>query len=264
MELTTISKEITPVSWEIPELQKMKKYPKSLYFLGDRALLKKQKISIVGTRKPNQYTRNLTMQLAQALSKRDICIVSGAAMGVDALAHKGANSYNTIAVMANGLDIRYPAVNKSLIESIENEGLVISQFNKGVRARSWSFVVRNELVVALGDVLIVTQADLGSGTMRSVEYALKMDKKIYVLPHRIGESEATQELLCEGKAEAIYNIDRFCNQFAEIPTINEDPILLYCKENPSYDSAIERFGDKILEYELEGKLAILNGKVSLN
>ncbi len=263
MELTTTSKEIALVSWKIPELQKMKKYPKSLYYLGNTALLKKDKISIVGTRKPNQYTRNFTNQLAYAFSQRGICIVSGAAMGVDAIAHKGALVSNTIAVMANGLDIRYPAVNKSLIESIENEGLVISQFDKGERARAWSFVVRNELVVALGDILIVTQADTGSGTMRSVEYAQTMGKKIYVLPHRIGESEATQQLLYEGKAEAIYDIDAFCNQFGNAIVVDTDPLLLFCKENPSYDVAIERFGDKVLEYELEGKLKIINGRVCL-
>jgi len=261
LELTTTSKEITLVSWDIPELQKMKKYPKSLYYLGNTALLKKDKISIVGTRKPNQYTRNFTNQLAYALSQRDICIVSGAAMGVDAIAHKGALLSNTIAVMANGLDIRYPAVNKNLIESIENEGLVISQFDKGERARPWSFVVRNELVVALGDVLIVTQADLGSGTMRSVEYAQAMGKKIYVLPHRIGESEATQQLLNEGKAEAIYDINTFCNKFATLQTNSNDTLLQFCKTFPTYDEAYKRFGDKILEYELEGKVAILNGKV---
>jgi len=263
LESTTTSKEILPISWDIPELHVMKKYPKSLYFLGNTTLLKKQKISIVGTRKPNQYTRNMTTQLAHALSQRDICIVSGAAMGVDAIAHKGALACNTIAVMANGLDIRYPAVNKSLIESIENEGLVISQFDKGERARPWSFVVRNELVVALGDVLIVTQADLGSGTMRSVEYALAMGKKIYVLPHRIGESEATQQLLSEGKAEAIYSIDTFCNEFAPLHVSNDDILLQFCKSTPSYDEVFARFGDKVLEYELEGKLAILNGKINI-
>jgi len=261
LELTTTSKEISLVTWDIPELHKMKKYPKSLYFLGNQALLKKQKVSIVGTRKPNQYTRNMTSKLAHAFSKRDICVVSGAAMGVDALAHKGALTCNTIAVMANGLDIRYPAVNKSLIESIENEGLVISQFERGERARPWNFVVRNELVVALGDILIVTQADVDSGTMRSVEYALSMGKKIYVLSHRIGESEATQQLLEEGKAEAIYNIEGFCNQFAPLHVGNDDILLQFCKSTPSYDEVFARFGDKILEYELEGKVEILNGKV---
>jgi DNA processing protein len=261
LELTTTSKKIDLLSWEVPQLLSMKRYPKELYYIGNSELLKKYKISIVGTRKPNQYTRNMTMKLAHALSTRGICVVSGAAMGVDAIAHKGAGSANTIAVMANGLDIKYPAVNKSLIESIEDNGLVISQFKEGERARAWSFVVRNEIVVALGDILIVTQADLDSGTMRSVEYALKMGKKIYVLAHRIGESEATQELLKDKKAQAIYDIDSFCNQFAKIEDSKTDPVLEFCKNSPTYEEAYANFADKILEYELDGKLQILNGKV---
>ncbi len=259
----TTSSDICTFSYKIEELSFMKKYPKELFYIGDENLLKRYKVSIVGTRKPNQYTRNITAKLAQALSKRGVCVVSGAAMGVDAIAHKGAGVSNTIAVMANGLDICYPAVNKTLIESIAREGLLISQFTKGEKARAWSFVVRNEIVVALGDILIVTQADIDSGTMRSVEYALKMGKKIYVLPHRMGESEATQQLLKDKKAEAIYDIDSFCNQFGEIKSESHDELLEFCKNNPSYDEAYARFSDKILEYELEGKIIISNAKVTL-
>ncbi|MEA1918497.1 MAG: DNA-processing protein DprA [Campylobacterota bacterium] len=241
----------------------MKKYPDTLYYLGNTKLLEKRKVSIVGTRKPNQYTRDFTMRLAHALSARDVCVVSGAAMGVDAIAHKSAGASNTIAVMANGLDIRYPAVNKTLIEAIEKSGLVLSQFCLGERARPWSFVVRNELVVALGEVLIVTQADLGSGTMRSVEYAQKMGKKIYVLPHRLGESEGTQALLGEAKAEAIYDIERFCEQFGSLELGETDSFLEYCKKSPTYEEAMAQYSELVFEYELEGKISIANGKVNL-
>jgi DNA processing protein len=255
--------DIVALEWNVPELQKMKKYPTSLFYKGDVALLKKRKISIVGSRKPNQYTRQLTARLAQSLSQRDVCIVSGAAMGVDAIAHKSAGASQTIAVMANGLDIRYPAVNKSLIEEIENQGLVLSQFEAGSKARSWSFVVRNELVVALGEALIVTQADLESGTMRSVAYALAMGTPIYVLPHRIGESEGTQKLLADNKAEAIYDIERFCEGFGALAQETNDDFLHYCQTNPSYEEALASFGDRVLEYELEGKIVISNATIHL-
>ena len=135
-------------------------------------------------------------------------IVSGAAMGVDAIAHQNAIP-NTIAVVANGLDIKYPAINKNLITQIETNSLVLSTYPKSSVARTYTFVERNELVVALGDVLIVTQADINSGSLRSVEFALKMGKKIYTLPHRIGESEGTNRLLNQGLATAIYNVDIF-------------------------------------------------------
>jgi DNA processing protein len=184
-------------------------------------------------------------------------------MGVDALAHKGASSAHTIAVMANGLDVIYPQVNRSLIQEIEKEGLTLSQFESGFKATKWSFVVRNEIVVALGDVLVVTQADANSGTMRSIEFAKKMGKKIYVLPHRLGESAGTQRLLECGEAEAIYDIDAFVKQYGDTSTCKLDDLLAYCQAKPSYNDVVTKFGDRVFEYELEGKIRVEDGLVSI-
>ena len=104
---------ISKINFSIDELNSMKKYPKELFYIGNTALLRKRKISIIGTRRPNSYTKEFTYKLASRLSNTGICIVSGAAMGVDAISHNAAKSNNTIAVVANGLDIRYPAVNKN-------------------------------------------------------------------------------------------------------------------------------------------------------
>ena len=166
----------------------------NLFYKGDLSLLDKPKIAIVGSRRPRQYTKEITSKLSSILSKKYV-IVSGGAMGIDAIAHQNAQYHNTIMVAGTGLDKRYPAINKKMIQSIEDNGLVLSQFEAGVPSNRWNFPLRNELVVALGDVLIVTYADINSGTMRSVEYALKMNKQIYVLPHRIGESDGTNKLL---------------------------------------------------------------------
>ena len=200
----------------IPDLEGMKKYPPTLFYKGNLDLLQRPKVSIVGTRRPSNYTRQCTYTLANALAKRGVCVVSGAAMGVDTIAHTGAGEENTIAVVANGLEMRYPAVNQNLIANIENKGLVLSQFNDGFRATGWSFVVRNELVVALGDSLIVTEADLNSGSMRSVEYALKMGKEIFVLPQRLDESLGTNHLLHTLNATAIHDIEAFASTFGQI------------------------------------------------
>jgi len=250
----------------ISELAVMKKYPKELFYKGKLELLKRPKVSIVGTRRPSNYTRQFTHTLAKALAKRGVCIVSGAAMGVDTIAHEGAEAPNTIAVVANGLDIRYPAINKNLIESIENEGLILSQFNDGFRATGWSFVVRNEVVVALGDILIVTEAELNSGSMRSVEYAQKMGKKIFVLPHRLGESSGTNYLLNKGKATVIQDIETFVSRFGmEVDdNIEKDDFFYFCQKSPSFDESLEKFGDRVYEAELEGIITIQNGIVRLN
>jgi len=250
----------------VPHLEAMHKYPSTLFFKGDLTLLDRPKVSIVGTRRPSTYTRQSVFSLACALVKRGVCVVSGAAMGVDAIAHEGAGPSNTIAVVANGLDIRYPAINKNLIESIENQGLLLSQFNDGFRATGWSFVVRNELVVALGDILVVAQADINSGSMRSVEYALKMGKEIFVLPQRLDESLGTNQLLQENKAKSIYDIECFASQFGQSveDDIEKDDFFYFCQKRPTFDESLEKFGDRVYEAELEGIITIQNGIVRLS
>jgi DNA processing protein len=249
---------------KISELACMKSYPKEIYYDGNLELLKLKKISVVGSRKPSRYSKELTHKLSSALGKSGICVVSGGAMGIDAVAHMGAGSSNTIAVLPCGIDIKYPAVNKNLLTDIQNNGLLLSQFSEGFRATPWSFVVRNELVVALGDVLVVAEAELGSGSMRSIEFALKMGKEIFVLPQRMGESSATNTLLKNSKAKVIYDIEEFVSKFSDIE-VNEksDDFLLYCDTNPIYDEALSKYPDRIFEAELSGDIEIRNGKVFL-
>ncbi|QHG90665.1 DNA-processing protein DprA [Sulfurimonas sp. CVO] len=249
---------------KIPELFSMKSYPKQLFYNGNLELLQRVKVSIVGSRKPTKYSREYIQKISLALSKNGICVVSGGAMGIDATAHSGAGSFNTIAVLPCGIDMRYPAVNKNLLNNIGNNGLLLSQFELGFRATPWSFIVRNELVVALGDVLIVGEADIDSGTMRSVEFALKMGKEIFVLPNRLGESEGTNQLIKESKAEAIYDIDEFVSKFSSSTTLgvsNKDDFIEFCSANPTYDEALAKYPQRIFEAELSGEIQIVNGRV---
>lgn len=247
----------------ISALESMRRYPEPLFFRGNLSLLSKVKLAIVGTRKPNQYTYAMTQMLSRKLSQVGVCIVSGGAMGVDGIAHAGAGAHNTICVPGNGLDIRYPSINAALLQSIEAQGLMLSPFEDGFSATNWSFVVRNEIVVALGDALIVAQADMQSGSMRSVEYALKMKKPIFVLPHHIGESEGTNRLLAEGKAEAIYDIDAFVARYGEAARCVDDPFLSYCRTGPSYEDAVRTYPQEVFQYELEGRIEVRAGRITL-
>ena len=255
---------IKQINFHINELDSMKKYPKDIFYIGNIELLKKTKISFVGSRSANQYAKNITYQLANKLSNCGFCIVSGGALGIDTISHQASGTSNTIMVAGTGLDTRYPSVNKKLIIDIELNGLVISQFKEKTPSTKYNFPLRNELIVALGEILIVTYADLNSGTMRSVEYALKMNKQIYVIPHRIGESDGTKKLIEENKAHVIYDIDKFISELC--PNYKEeidkkDDFLEYCKTNPFYDEAILKYEEKVLEYELNAKITIKNGKI---
>ena len=252
---------IQSIDFHITELDNMKKYPKDLFYIGDTKLLEKTKVSIVGSRSPNQYAQQTIYEIGTKLSNIGICIVSGGALGIDTIAHKAAGANNTIMIAGTGLDKRYPHINKNMIEDIEKNGLLLSQFAQGTPSHRWNFPIRNEIIVSLGKVLIVAYADENSGTMRSVEYALKMDKKIYVLPHQLGESTGTNKLLEKGSATAIYNIDDFISQFGEIKLLDasKDEFLDYCATNPTYDEAINLYGAKVFEYELLAKISVQNG-----
>lgn len=252
---------INELTCKVPELMDMKVYPSALYSIGNLELLQKRKISIIGSRNPIHYTMHATQELAQKLSQAGICIVSGGAMGVDALAHRGAGTSNTIMVAGTGLDIRYPHINQKLISQIELHGLVLSQFQEGSPSTKWNFPQRNEVIVALGEVLIVTQADVKSGSMHSIKFAQKMGKKIYVLPHRSGESVGTNILLSKGLATPIYDIDAFVAGFGFVEATKNDVFLEYCKSNPLYNDAIAKYGEKVFEYEFLGKIVIEHGRI---
>lgn len=252
------------VQCEIPELLSMKSYPKQLFYDGNLDLLNRVKISIVGSRKPTKYSREQIQKLSSSLSKNGICVVSGGAMGIDATAHTGAGASETIAVLPCGIDLRYPLVNKNLLNDIQKSGLLLSQFESGYSATPWSFVVRNELVVALGEILVVGEADINSGTMRSVEFALKMGKEIFVLPQRLGESNATNQLVKEHKAKVIYDIDEFVAKFSKcqnIQPLKKDDFIEFCSVNPTYDEALAKYPHRLFEAELSGEIKIQNGRV---
>ena len=222
------------------------------YHRGNLDLLKRPKIAIVGTRRPNSYTKALTLRLAKSFAQKGYVVVSGGAMGVDALAHRGAGAKNSICVLPCGIDLVYPAVNERLLEEIGREGLLLSQFEPGFRATKWSFVVRNRIVVELGESLIIMQADPKSGSMRSAEYALQRGKEIHVPPHRIGESEGTNGLIRRGEAKIIWDLDSWSV---------EDEFMAYLKSMPLLEDAVARYGEKIYEAELEGRIRIEGTKI---
>ena len=251
------------VDLHIDKLDDMSEYPKKLNYIGSLKLLQKKAISIVGTRKPTQYTKNMTATIASKFQEANVAIVSGVAMGVDAIAHEHGGTNNAIAVVANGLDIRYPAINRNLIQQIENNGLVLSSYNEGQKATKYSFVLRNEIVVALGDILIITQADKNSGSITSAKFAKAMGKQIYTIPHRYEESQGTKELIQNGDAKVIYDIDEFLISLGYNTKQNKtnDRLLKYCKKIQDYEKCVKKFGNKIFEYELMGKIKVENSKI---
>ncbi len=235
-------------------------FGKRFFYKGNRALLEKEAVAVVGTRRPGPYTKRLCLELAGGLAKRGVVVISGAAMGVDALAHRGAGAKNTIAVLPCGLNHIYPKVNAALIEEIAKNGLLLSPFDMDFKATRWSFVTRNEWVVRLAKELFIVEADINSGSLTSARYAKKHGKDIYVPPHRLGESLGTVKLVKEALASPIWDLDEYLGRF-KVKDKEDDPVIKYLKSSPFYEEALERLGQRLYELELEGSVDIIDGRV---
>ncbi|NLY03365.1 MAG: DNA-processing protein DprA [Campylobacter sp.] len=246
---------------EFEPLTRLKNPPKKLYYRGNLEYLKRRKVSIVGSRKMSIYTKQLILNLSNALARNRICVVSGGAIGCDSAAHKGAFP-NTIAVFANGLDEIYPKVNSQLIKEIYKNSLALSEYPQGVKAYKHQFLERNRIVVSLSEALVVAQADLRSGSLASAKVAQEIGIPVYVLPHRMDESRGTNELLANKKAILIDDIDKFVSKFIDLEIKSEnDDMLNFIKSNSNFNEIYNKFGDLLYEYELDGKIEILGTKV---
>ncbi|WP_104721637.1 DNA-processing protein DprA [Helicobacter mesocricetorum] len=252
-------KELFEIPLELQHLNLQK-----LYYVGNLSLLNKRKVTILGSRNPNLYAQHFTQEIAKKISQYGMVVVSGGALGIDIIAHSFSLPL-TIMIAPSSLDIIYPKTNFQMIQRMYEQSLVLSQFAPSYQPKTYSFLERNKLVVSLGECIILPQANLKSGSMQSAEYALSLKKKIYVIPHRLGESEGTEYLAKEGLAEVIWNVNEFLESlFGEcIQAQPIDEILEFCRHNPFFEEALLKFGDRIFEYELEGKIRRNNGRVEV-
>lgn len=229
--------------------------PKKLYYKGNLELLNRRKIAIIGSRKMSVYTRNCVLELASLCKRAEICVVSGGALGVDITANKAAMPLS-IGIFANGLGRIYPKSNERIIKELYINALALSEQEWDYTPKRYDFLLRNRLIIALSEAVVIAQADFQSGSMQSAKLALKMQKPLYVLPQRLGESEGTNWLLKENKAKLITDFKEFVLNFGEIKEQNQDEFLEFCAKGVSLEQALKHFGEKVYEYELEGKIAI--------
>ena len=162
--------------------------PKTLYLVGALPTDRRPVVAIVGTRKPTYYGKEVTFKLAYELAKKGVIIVSGLALGIDAVAHKAALEAGgtTIAVLANGLDTIYPASHHKLAKDIVAAGgALVSEYPDGTAARDFQFLARNRIVSGLADAVIVTEAAARSGTLATVAHALDQNREVFAVPGNI-------------------------------------------------------------------------------
>lgn len=177
--------------------------PQTLYVLGNEKILNTKSIAIIGCRKASGYGLENAFKFGYELAKKDICIISGFARGVDTYSHKGAiyAKGKTIAVLGCGLDIVYPPENVELYKQIlMNGGAIITEYPLGSKPEKYHFPARNRIISGLSDGVLVVEAKERSGTLITVDYALEQGKNVYAIPGNITSqnSYGTNELIKEG------------------------------------------------------------------
>ena len=178
--------------------------PIGLIAKGNKELLNRKSISIVGTRNPTPYGQRVASEMAANFVDREWVVTSGGAYGIDTAAHKGAliSEGETIAVLASGLDVLYPAGNVRLFAEIAESGLLISEYLPGTKALPHRFLNRNRLIAAIGDGTMVVEAAFRSGSLRTARDAQDLKRVVMAIPGPINSplSEGCHRLIGEGAA----------------------------------------------------------------
>ena len=179
--------------------------PEYINYLGELPESVTTVVAIVGTRKPSRYGVEVTSRIAYDLAKSGVIIVSGLALGVDALAHQAALDAGgiTIGVVMDELPDISPKTNVPLARRmIESGGAVMSEWSKGDNTtfNRASFLKRNRLVSGLADAVIITEAAAKSGTLNTASHALAQGREVFVVPGNITSplSEGCNNLLKQG------------------------------------------------------------------
>jgi DNA processing protein len=180
--------------------------PQQLWAEGDVSLLERPLVAIVGSRTPSPYGRTIAFEAARDLAQSGVVVVSGAAVGLDTLAHEGAMAAGggTIAVLGFGLDHPARGGESDIIARVAKQGLVLSEYAARVRPARWTFPARNRIICGLSRCLLVVEGRAKGGTSNSVEWATSIGQQIFAVPGRLDEPMAEGPNLLIQHGASIY------------------------------------------------------------
>jgi DNA processing protein len=202
---------LTPEMEQWPEqLNELAAPPLGLVVKGDLEILKERGLAIVGTRNPTPYGIRNAGDFAAGFVDREWTIISGGAYGIDSAAHKGAliAEGTTVAVLAAGIDVAYPAGNARLFAEISENGALVSEVIPGVHAIPARFLTRNRIIAALSQATLVVEAAFRSGSLRTARDAAELMRPVMAIPGPISAptSEGCHRLIGERAAELVTSV----------------------------------------------------------
>ena len=265
-----------PINW-----RRLSSMPTVVYVKGDVSLLNDLSIhgsvAVVGSRSPSRYAQLATEKYVEELVASKIGIISGLAVGIDAVAHSKTLDIKgkTIAVTAGGPDDIYPPANKHLYNKLINEGLIISEMPPGRKAVRQYFPARNRLISGLSDAVLIMEAGEYSGTLHTASFGAAQGKDVFVLPNTIycENAQGGLKLLADGASILLDaavvrdSVMRECfyrqTEIKEFGLIDEDEaddydkqdnvIELFSRQQSSPDSLSDEEWEKIIIEELSCK-----------
>jgi DNA protecting protein DprA len=202
---------ITPIDDDWPvQVNDLAAPPIGLIVKGNISALHQRSLAIVGTRNPTSYGARIAGDFAAGFADREWAIVSGGAYGIDSYAHKGALIAEgvTVAVIASGIDINYPAGNTRLFAEICESGLMVTESMPGQRALPHRFLTRNRLIASISKATLVVEAAFRSGSLRTARDAAEMFRPVMAIPGPINSptSEGCHRLIGERAAEIVTSV----------------------------------------------------------
>lgn len=191
--------------------------PAVLFWCGDLDAVNQRRVGIIGTRAATAAGRYMASQLGHDLTAQGIAVISGLARGIDAWAHRGATNPSLqsepgtpgigrpVAVVASGLDVIYPRENIQLWRDVQRHGVVLSESPPGTPPEPFRFPLRNRILAALCEVLVVVESRVTGGSMITVEEAQKRDVTIMAVPGspRTSSAAGANLLLQQGCAPVV-------------------------------------------------------------
>jgi DNA protecting protein DprA len=202
---------LTPEMEQWPEqLNELAAPPIGLVVKGEVEILTGRGLAIVGTRNPTPYGIRNAGDFAAGFVDREWTIISGGAYGIDSAAHKGAlvAEGSTVAVLAAGVDVAYPAGNARLFAEISENGALVSEVLPGVHAIPSRFLTRNRIIAALSQATLVVEAAFRSGSLRTARDAAELMRPVMAIPGPISAptSEGCHRLIGERAAELVTSV----------------------------------------------------------
>jgi len=165
-----------------PLLREIYDPPSVIYYKGSLPDPEKPLLGMVGTRKPSPEAATQCYKIACGAGKAGISVVSGLALGIDAMSHRGnlAGGVPGYAVLGSGIDEVYPSSNRSLAKKIlDSGGALLSEYPPGTVPRKWSFPARNRIISALSRSVLIVEAPRKSGALITAAFALEHGKDLY-------------------------------------------------------------------------------------